>query len=170
MVPYERSFKGSRNSSGTLPLFGEIAGHQLGGGEQLLVHHLCTFISIIITVFLGFFSIIIISFISTHEFYFVVSFLFSPPRHWEGKEGANVHVVLNHPPGQTSTSSQLWRLNPAQALYNSRIFLLRLCQWLGKCHDGFLGAIQALAGAEAVCASDPAFEERLASCVCLFVY
>ena len=71
MVPYERSFKGSRNSSGTLPLFGEIAGHQLGGGEQLLVHHLCTFISIIITVFLGFFSIIIISFISTHEFYFV---------------------------------------------------------------------------------------------------
>lgn len=31
-------------------------------------------------------------------------------------------------------------------------FLLLFCQWLGKCHNGFLGAVQALAGAEADCA------------------
>jgi len=55
-----------------------LSGHQLGGGDQLLVHQLlyafvCVYIytHIVITIFHFHFSILVNNFISIHEFYFL---------------------------------------------------------------------------------------------------
>lgn len=56
MIQCGRSFEGRRSSSCALPLLGELAGHWLGGGELLLMHHL----------------------LHTFIFYFFFSFILSP--------------------------------------------------------------------------------------------
>lgn len=65
-------------------------------------------------------------------------------------------------------SSQLRRLNPAQALHNI-IFLLIPCQWFRKCRDGLLRGCTGVVIVDRL-SLHPAFEELLPSCVCLFVH
>jgi len=80
MMSCGSNFEGSGIFPHSLPLLRGLPGHQLGGDEQLLVHHLLytsicrTVMTIAIAVL---FSILENSFISTYEFYFV-SFFFSP--------------------------------------------------------------------------------------------
>jgi len=82
MTSCRKSFEGSGSSSCSLLLLKGLAGHQLEGGKQLLVHHLLyTFINMYIYIviaiifFLFFFfpSILANSYISTHKFYFCFS-------------------------------------------------------------------------------------------------
>ena len=75
-----------------------LAGHWLGGGEQLLVHHL-------LYTFIFLFSTLVNSFISTHKFYF---FRFYPVT-LGGEEWVNDCVLLKPPAGSNHNTLPLCR-------------------------------------------------------------
>lgn len=52
---------------------GGLAGHQLGGGEQLLVHHISYIHAHVFVITVILFSTLLNGFIATHKLYFVFS-------------------------------------------------------------------------------------------------
>lgn len=111
MTSSRMSFEEGGNSFLLLLLLRGLAGHWYSDGKQLLVHpllytfiykHMYIYINIILSyilllyvyvivivliIILFFFSVLVSSFISSHEFYFLFFLIFNSLPHPTGKEG-----------------------------------------------------------------------------------